>query len=58
MGLSSDELRRVWDLKLNELAPRGLDRDGFRRLVAGQAPVEIVRSSEHNGLAPVIEIEQ
>ncbi|MBX3322760.1 MAG: filamentous hemagglutinin N-terminal domain-containing protein [Phycisphaeraceae bacterium] len=58
MGLSADELRRVWDLKLNELAPRGLDRDGFRRLVAGQAPVEIVRSSEHNGLAPVIEIEQ
>ncbi len=57
MGLSKDELLRVWDIRLKQIVPRGLDSDGFRMLLAGEQNLQIATDSDNNGREPVIEME-
>ncbi len=56
MGLSNDELRRVWS-RLELVIPRSIDREGVRRLLSGEQVLQIATDAESNGLEPVIELE-
>lgn len=57
MGLSQDELRRVWSDRLELVIPRGLDRDGMRGLLSGEQVLQMATDEENNGLEPVIDLE-
>jgi hypothetical protein len=57
MGLSQDELKRVWDIRLEKIVPRGLDKEGFRMLLAGEQNLQIATDADNNGREPVIEME-
>ncbi len=57
MGLSKDELLRVWDIRLKQIVPRGLDSDGFRMLLSGEENLQLATDSDNNGREPVIEME-
>ena len=57
MGLSRDELRRVWDNSLKNAVPRGLDSEGLRKLLSGETTLMATTTAENNGREPVINME-
>lgn len=57
MGLSQDELRRVWEFRLRLALPREMDHEGFRQLLTGERELEVAANAEFNGREPVIEME-
>lgn len=57
MGLSRDELRRVWEFSLRNAMPRGVDSEGLRQLLSGEMSLDSATTAQNNGREPVINLE-
>lgn len=60
MGLSTDELNRVWEfrfIKTPGVLPRSLDREQLGTILTGQRPLLIADSTD-NGREPVVDVDQ
>jgi len=59
MGLSRDEINRVWTarLEITGIIPSGIDMEGLRRIITGDQVLLAVDNSD-NGKEPIVDVDQ